>query len=71
MQLAMIGPGRMGANLVSRLMRDGHECVVFHVDPTSVAELDGFAGRLSDSGEGRWTVLAAVDVGAPAEKVAS
>jgi 6-phosphogluconate dehydrogenase len=27
--------------------------------------LDGFAGRVSDSGEGRWTVLAAVDEGVP------
>jgi 6-phosphogluconate dehydrogenase len=30
------------------------------------ATLDGFGGRVSDSGEGRWTLLAAVDVGAPA-----
>ena len=29
-------------------------------------ELDDFAGRVSDSGEGRWTVLAAVDEGVPA-----
>ena len=29
-------------------------------------ELDGFSGRVSDSGEGRWTVLAAVDTGVPA-----
>jgi 6-phosphogluconate dehydrogenase (decarboxylating) len=28
MQLGMIGLGRMGANMVRRLMRDGHECVV-------------------------------------------
>jgi 6-phosphogluconate dehydrogenase len=28
--------------------------------------LDGFAGRVSDSGEGRWTVLAAVEEGVPA-----
>jgi 6-phosphogluconate dehydrogenase len=28
--------------------------------------LDNFAGRVSDSGEGRWTVLAAVDEGVPA-----
>ncbi len=28
--------------------------------------LDGFAGRVSDSGEGRWTVLAAVEAGVPA-----
>ena len=29
-------------------------------------DLDGFAGRVSDSGEGRWTVLASVDEGVPA-----
>ncbi|MET8330936.1 hypothetical protein [Streptomyces sp. NPDC005181] len=32
----------------------------------SSPSLDGFAGRVSDSGEGRWTVLAAVDEGVPA-----
>ena len=31
MQLGMIGLGRMGANMVRRLMRDGHECVVYDV----------------------------------------
>jgi 6-phosphogluconate dehydrogenase len=30
-------------------------------------QLSDFHGRVSDSGEGRWTVLAAVDVGAPAD----
>jgi 6-phosphogluconate dehydrogenase len=40
MQLAMIGLGRMGANLVRRLMRDGHECVVYDVNPASAAELE-------------------------------
>ncbi len=41
MQLGMIGLGRMGANIVRRLMRDGHECVVFDVNPDSVTELEG------------------------------
>jgi 6-phosphogluconate dehydrogenase len=36
----MIGLGRMGANLVRRLMRDGHECVVFDVNPDSVKQLE-------------------------------
>ena len=40
MQLGMIGLGRMGANIVRRLMRDGHECVVFDVDPAVVAGLE-------------------------------
>ena len=33
-----------------------------HEDPA----LEGYTGRVSDSGEGRWTVLAAVDEGVPA-----
>jgi 6-phosphogluconate dehydrogenase len=33
MQLGMVGLGRMGANIVRRLMRNGHECVVFDRDP--------------------------------------
>jgi len=41
MQLGMIGLGRMGANLVRRLMRDGHECVVYDVSPDAVKALEG------------------------------
>ncbi|MCB1486464.1 MAG: NAD(P)-binding domain-containing protein, partial [Bauldia sp.] len=41
MQLGMIGLGRMGANMVRRLMRDGHECVVFDVSPDAVKQLAG------------------------------
>ena len=36
MQLGMIGLGRMGANMVRRLLRDGHECVAFDVNPEAV-----------------------------------
>ena len=39
MQLAMVGLGRMGANLVRRLVRDGHTCVVFDVDAATTASL--------------------------------
>ncbi|HVV92280.1 MAG TPA: decarboxylating 6-phosphogluconate dehydrogenase [Hyphomicrobiales bacterium] len=39
MQLAMIGLGRMGGNIVRRLMKDGHKTVVFDQNPTAVAEL--------------------------------
>jgi 6-phosphogluconate dehydrogenase len=39
MQLGMVGLGRMGANMVRRLIRGGHECVVFDVFPKSVQEL--------------------------------
>jgi 6-phosphogluconate dehydrogenase len=40
MQLGMIGLGRMGANLVRRLMRHGHECVVYDVNEASVTQLE-------------------------------
>ncbi|MEO1227103.1 MAG: NAD(P)-binding domain-containing protein, partial [Pseudomonadota bacterium] len=41
MQVGMIGLGRMGANMVRRMMRDGHECVVFDVSADAVKELAG------------------------------
>jgi 6-phosphogluconate dehydrogenase len=41
MQLGMIGLGRMGANLVRRLMRDGHECVGYDVTAAAVKALEG------------------------------
>ncbi len=41
MQLGMIGLGRMGANLVRRLMRDGHRCVVYDVNEGAVKQLEG------------------------------
>ncbi len=49
MQLGMIGLGRMGANMVRRLMRAGHQCVVFDMSPKSVADLvaDGAVGSTS------------------------
>jgi 6-phosphogluconate dehydrogenase len=40
MQLGMIGLGRMGANIVRRLLRDGHECVVYDVDLGAVDQLE-------------------------------
>src|SRR5439155_648427 len=39
MQLAMIGLGRMGANMVRRLLRAGHQCVVFDMSPKAVEDL--------------------------------
>src|SRR6185436_5178122 len=41
MQVGMIGLGRMGANMVRRLMRRGHECVVFDVSSAAVKALAG------------------------------
>jgi len=57
MQLGMIGLGRMGANMARRLMRNGHECVVYDRDVDAVAglaqegaigtkSLDEFVGKL-------------------------
>jgi 6-phosphogluconate dehydrogenase len=40
MQLGMIGLGRMGANMVRRLMRGGHTCVVFDLNPANVKALE-------------------------------
>ncbi|HKH23258.1 MAG TPA: NAD(P)-binding domain-containing protein, partial [Solirubrobacterales bacterium] len=37
----MVGLGRMGANLVRRLMRDGHDCVVYDVNPDPIKQLAG------------------------------
>ena len=39
MQLGMVGLGRMGANMVRRLMKKGHDCVVFNRTPKQVDEL--------------------------------
>ena len=49
MQLGMVGLGRMGAGLVRRLMRDGHSCVVYDVNPAAVEALvaDGAVGASS------------------------
>jgi 6-phosphogluconate dehydrogenase len=40
-QLGMVGLGRMGANIVRRLMRGGHECVVYDVNPDPIKALSG------------------------------
>jgi 6-phosphogluconate dehydrogenase len=49
MQLGMVGLGRMGANLVRRLMRDGHECVVYdrNLDAVQLLSGEGAAGATS------------------------
>lgn len=39
MQIGMVGLGRMGANMVRRLLKHGHDCVVFDVNPENVAAL--------------------------------
>lgn len=59
MQLGMIGLGRMGGNMVRRLMRRGHECVVFDASPSAVQEL---------SREGAFSSLSLADLAIRLEK---
>jgi 6-phosphogluconate dehydrogenase len=49
MQLGMIGLGRMGANMVRRLLGGGHQCVVFDLSPQAIDALakEGAAGAAS------------------------
>jgi 6-phosphogluconate dehydrogenase len=49
MELGMVGLGRMGANMARRLMRDGHRCVVYDVNPDAVSALveEGAEGAFS------------------------
>jgi len=47
MQLGMIGLGRMGGNIVRRLMRDHHECVVFDASAAAIAQLAGEGAKPS------------------------
>jgi 6-phosphogluconate dehydrogenase len=49
MQLGMIGLGRMGANMVRRLLRNDHQCVVFDMSPKAVEDLakEGATGASS------------------------
>ena len=49
MQLGMVGLGRMGANMVRRLLKAGHECVVFDMSPKAVGELVREKARGSSS----------------------
>jgi len=49
MRLGMIGLGRMGANMVRRLMRAGHECVAFDLNTQAVQALGGEGAITADS----------------------
>jgi 6-phosphogluconate dehydrogenase len=73
--MGMIGLGRMGANMVRRLMRGGHSCVVYDLNPDNVkqlagegavgaASLDDFVKKLSKP-RAAWVMVPA---GAPTEK---
>jgi 6-phosphogluconate dehydrogenase len=79
MQLGMIGLGRMGANLVRRLLRDGHKCVAYDVNPEAVKALtaDGAEGAASleefvaklDKPRNVWIMVPAAIVDSTLEKL--
>jgi 6-phosphogluconate dehydrogenase len=72
MQLGMIGLGRMGANMVRRLIKAGHSCVVFDRSPDSVKQLvgDGAIGTTSlDDFLGKLTKPRAIWLMVPAAAV--
>ena len=81
MQLGMVGLGRMGAGLVRRLQRAGHECVVYDVNPDAVAALvaDGATGAsdLADlaaklqAPRAVWVMVPAALTGETVDKVAA
>jgi 6-phosphogluconate dehydrogenase len=61
---------------VSEVWRRGSVIASWLLDLTASAlhespDLDGFSGRVSDSGEGRWTIAAAIDEGVPAPVIAT
>ena len=81
MQLGMVGLGRMGANLVRRLMRDGHTCVVYDVSAdavkaleaegaTGAASLEEFVAKL-EVPRAAWVMVPAAYTGDTVEKLAS
>ena len=59
MEIGMIGLGRMGANMVRRLMRSGHRCVVYDVNADTVAALASEGAVPAASREELVTLLAA------------
>jgi 6-phosphogluconate dehydrogenase len=76
----MVGLGRMGSNLVRRLMRGGHECVAFDVNPTAVRQLESegavgsntleeFVSRL-EKPRAAWLMVPAALTGATVDKLA-
>jgi 6-phosphogluconate dehydrogenase len=81
MQLGMVGLGRMGAGMVRRLMRAGHECVVFDVNPDSVAALvaDGAVGASSledfvarlEHPKSAWVMVPAAFTGSTVDRLAA
>lgn len=81
MQIGMMGLGRMGANMVRRLLAGGHECVVYDINPASVAALvaEGAIGATSmedfvaklQKPACVWLMLPAAITGANVDKLAA
>ena len=81
MQIGMIGLGRMGANMVRRLLRAGHQCVVYDINQKAVAALAGEGATPAASMEEfvaklekprcAWLMLPAAITGATVEKLAA
>jgi 6-phosphogluconate dehydrogenase len=82
MQLGMVGLGRMGANMVRRLVRDGHGCVVYDVDHdavnsladesdaiTGTTSLDAFVVALTPP-RAAWLMVPAAFTGATVDELA-
>jgi 6-phosphogluconate dehydrogenase len=81
MQLGMMGLGRMGANMVRRLMKDGHDCVVHDINASAVADLvkegatgaaslEDFVGKLTKP-RAVWLMLPAAITGRVVDQVAA
>ncbi|MST33479.1 decarboxylating 6-phosphogluconate dehydrogenase [Acidimicrobiaceae bacterium USS-CC1] len=81
MQLGMVGLGRMGANMVRRLTRAGHTCVVYDVNPdavksleaegaTGAASLEDFAAKL-DTPRAAWVMVPAAFTGETIDQLAA
>jgi 6-phosphogluconate dehydrogenase len=81
MQLGMIGLGRMGAQMARRLMRGGHECVIYDVSRDATRALAGEGAEAASSLEDlvarlkaprtAWLMLPAAAVGATVDQLAS
>ena len=79
-QLGMVGLGRMGANIVRRLMRDGHDCVVYDRSPEVVAELEREGAtrtttledfvRALDTPRAAWVMIPAAVTGTVVDRLA-
>ena len=81
MQLGMVGLGRMGANMVRRLIRGGHTCVVYDVSPQAVKDLEAegalgassvedFVAKL-ESPKAAWVMVPAAYTGDTVDQMAA